>query len=277
MIFQKEMTSYYNLTYLIANKLIEAGWVDVSPNFNDYGWILKSNGENGDVDLTFQIIPVKTYSSQAVNGYSLIRINLCRSFDETNKTFGKSNSINLFLYGLGSASTSTKVPFDINAERTEFYYNVDKNGICFYANHLGYEGVAGAYGWLGIPDETYSNFSGSRGMAVFGAVSYPNGSSMYFTDSYDELALSTSPITVNSPYGLGNEIKNSGSKFILIPQYVGVSNIIYSKIPRVLTLGNQSGFSHGDELLLDNGNKYIILYTAASNIFESSYIAIRIE
>jgi hypothetical protein len=285
-IFSTEQVAKKDFYNWFLNKMIEAGWRNISSKPDTDGDVLQSTGEDGNRNLILNVRPGNT------NGYTGIGSNPITTTDYNVMSYRLLNDYTPGAAGTSGTSsrplasrawepfyvvpTSAQVPKDT---MLTVRYNVNKNRMIMLIETPSAVGVAPILYYIGLPDETYCSEPNSRGLLVAATAYNKYSGSVHISDTVGELASigATAGISNNTYQTLAPKNPNASGKYVISDIFYGDSTIGFrGKLTGVFALPNQNVLN-GDIIKIDTKQYYVaVCQSAGYNAFGSLALAIQI-
>ncbi|ANB66142.1 hypothetical protein GFC29_3817 (plasmid) [Anoxybacillus sp. B7M1] len=285
-IFATEQVAKKDFYNWLLNKMIGAGWRNISSNPTSDGDVLQSIGEDGTRNLILNLRPGNTTGNTGqgsnpitTTDYNVMSYRLLN--DYTPGTAGTSGTSSRALASTAWETfyvipTTTTIPKDtILTVR----YHVNKNRIILLIETPAAVGVSPILYYIGLPDEFYCSEPNSRGLLI-GSTGYNKYSgAVHISDTVGELAsIGTTAGTSNTTYQtLAPKNPNSAGKYIISDIFYGDSTIGFrGKLTGLFALPNQNVLN-GDIIKIDTKQYYVaVCQSANNNAFGTLALAIQI-
>lgn len=279
-IFVSEKCLKKDIYSFLVDKLIEAGWENVSSNPNTDFDVFYSTGMDGDKNLYFQMRPTNSNNTNSIidTDYCLMSLRLISNYtpNEQGKsgTFERDRESWRDVY-LAPVSNSTRINYETEVT---IYYHVNKNRLIFSIVYPIATGINPVTHYIGIPDEIYVLEPDSKGLLYVSSTSNPAGNNgVLITDNIYSVTGSTSAVTRSVYFNLAPKNPNAdGYYFLSEALYGNSSEGIRGKLTGLYFLPNENIISEDIIQIGEKSFKVIVNGNYGNNGFPSHAVAFQI-
>lgn len=278
-IFQSGTVLKGGIYDLIVNKLVAAGWVDVSSKpATDY-MVLTSAGNTGDKALVLNLRDVNVAGANSVKttNYNTMSYRLQDTYapgaSGVAGTFGRSALAWTALDIVPTATTSGSLAMD-----TTVNYKVyaDASKIILALEYPIATGFSPLLIYIGQPDSVYVGESSSRGMIVATTANTTTAANIVISNSPDGMGITSAPYVMPTTALMPLSNPNAAGKYFESDiYYQGASEGIRGKLDGVLCLLN-SRIATGDIITIGTKTYYaLVCHTQGATSFPSQALLVR--
>jgi len=278
-IFTSGTTTKAGIYQLIIDKLIAAGWADISSLASSDYVVLQSTGNTGDKNLLLNLRATNSSDTNSVvsTDYCVMSYRLQDTYTAGSSgvagTFGRSSLAWTNLYLVPVSATTTTL-----AAATPITYHVyaDASKIILLLEYPSASGYSPTLIYMGEPDTTYVTESYNRGCLVGVTNNGTTAASVMICNTSDDQASVTAPYAIATSALLPSYNPNGSGKYAISEIYYGsTTESIRGKLDGVLCAYN-SKLVTGDTVTIGTYTYYVAV-CASVNVVSFPSLALLIR